>query len=234
VRNNPLSLVDPEGENTVTVENQTYSFVAEVRSGDALKQVKVTVTETTRTERDDDGNLVSRQTFATATAVNTDQANIKLSRDELKTVARVVSVVVEEAGNRGVQREVALGIAARETFFGTARRSIDFAFQDPKINPLQLTTSSGKQPTTDLRLNVMRSLDLYKESSRGRSFEGGLQRYGPGAGNPGGATYAEDVKGYINQIKNGISGSLRISQPYSVRNFGGYSSPPQLVLRKNQ
>lgn len=53
-RNNPLNVVDPDGENTITVENQTYSFLVEKRDGDLLKRVKVTVTETTRTERDDD------------------------------------------------------------------------------------------------------------------------------------------------------------------------------------
>ena len=158
-RNNPLKYVDPDGEDTVTSKTEEYDFTIEKRGKDKkgrewVYQVKVSVTETTVIRRDDNGNITQRSTTATATAENTDQATNRLSQGQLDTVGRVTGIIVEEAANRGIARDAALAIGTRETFLGSESRNVSFQFQRPDLNPLQITTDSGKQPTTDLRTNI--------------------------------------------------------------------------------
>jgi hypothetical protein len=68
------------------------------------------------------------------------------------------------------------------------------------------------------------ALDHYVERSAGRSLTEGLQRYGPGTGNPGGRDYGTAVAGIANGIRNGINGSIRTTgfyQRYEVRSILG-------------
>jgi RHS repeat-associated protein len=227
-RNNPLKYIDPDGEDTVTTQTREYDFTIEKRGKDDKErewvyQVKVSVKETTVTRRDDDGNVTQRSTTATATAENTRQATNKLSQGQLDTVGKVTGIIVEEAASRGMAPSAGLAIGTRETMLGSENRNVQFQFQQPKLNPLQLTMDSGKQPTTDLRANIGLSLDHYAERSAGRSAAEGFQRYGPGIGNAGGAGYGNAVAGTANRIRDGINGSIRTTgfhQRYEIRGLG--------------
>jgi len=218
VRNNPLSLVDPDGEDTIHTRVEEYSFTIE-REGRDNKgntwrySVQITVTERTTERRDDDGNLIQKHTTATATAENTDRAINTLSERELGTVANVASTIAQTAANYNFDRNVGFAIAARETFFGASPQGSPSEYMRPDINPMQLTPNQfrdrGLQPTTNLSNNVFLSFLLFKQKAQGRSTEAALQAYGPGAGNPGGSNYGRDVISKYNGINAQIGGSIR-------------------------
>jgi RHS repeat-associated protein len=208
-RNNPLNTIDPDGEDYTEITEETFSFTIERRaqskSGELIRQVRVDV-KVKVTKTFNDYGVIDVKSNATATATNTDIANIRLTEDQLKTVEKVTAKVVEQADIQGVNRAEALGIGAKETFLGSDFRRGAADFQRPAVNPLQLTSGSGRTPTTDLETNVRRAVGHYQLV--------GLQGYGPGPNNPGGATYVSEATEYINQIKAGISGSIRTSAPY--------------------
>ena len=236
-RNNPLKYVDPNGEDTIETQVNQYSFLIEKRDKDAkgrdlVKQVRVNVEERRDVRKDASGNItqIGPLTSVTATADNTNNANIKLSDDQLKTISDVTSAIVQEADRQGVDKSVALAIGTRETFLGSAPRPGASDTQNPKVNPLQLTTDSGKQPTTDLQTNIKLSLEHYTERSSGRSLEVGLQRYGPGSGNAGGTGYGSDVA----QISRDIRGQMGIGNrtTYTNRRFAPYAPPSGIIIRR--
>jgi RHS repeat-associated protein len=214
-RNNPLNIIDPDGEDYTEVTEETFSLTIERRaqskSGELIRQVRVDVKVKVTKKFGEYGNVIDVRSEATATATNTDTANIRLTQDQLDTIGKTTAKIVEVADVIGVDRAEALGIGARETFLGSDVRRGAADFQQPAVNPLQLSGSSGISPTTDLGGNVKSALGHYKRV--------GLQGYGPGPNNPGGSTYVADTTGYINQIKAGISGSIRTSSHYSYSNY---------------
>lgn len=212
-RNNPLKFVDPDGEDIEVSRSSQYEFVIEKRATDnpeLLKQVRVSVTEVVIERYSDDGKLLNTITRATATAENTREANLRLSESQLATVGKVAATIIEVAAEKGVAREVALGIAAKETFLGSDPRRGAKDFQQPKVNPMQL---SMNRANTDLRHNVGGALDVYIDRSKGQTLEQGLYRYGPGKDQPGGATYVQEVTPYINRIRDDITGTIRQTSP---------------------
>jgi hypothetical protein len=176
-----------------------------------IRQVRVDVKVKVTKKFGEYGNVIDTRSEATATAANTSIANLRESDENLDIIEKNTVKIVEVADVIGVDRAEALGIGARETFLGSDIRRGAADFQQPRINPLQLTRDSGLMPTTDRDTNIKRALSHYKRV--------GLQGYGPGPNNAGGPTYIPDVTGYINQIKAGISGSIRTSSPYRYRNY---------------
>ncbi|MGE0175413.1 MAG: RHS repeat-associated core domain-containing protein, partial [Oligoflexales bacterium] len=209
-KNNPLNIIDPNGEDYTETIQENFSFTIERRakskSGELIKQIRVNVKVTTTKTFNDLGTVIDIKSKATATAVNTDIANLPLSQQQLETVENVTEKIVEQAAIQGVSRAEVLGVGAKETFLGADDRRGATDFQQPAVNPLQLSSSSGRVPTTDLEANVRSAVGLYHLV--------GLRGYGPGANNPGGATYISDATEYINQIKAGINGSIRTSAPH--------------------
>ena len=218
VRNNPLSLVDPNGEDTIETKVEEYSFTIE-REGKDKKgrtwrfSAKITVTERTVTRKDDDGNLIQRNTSATAKAENTDRAINQLSTTQLETVGQVASTIAETAAQSHFDRNVGFAIAQRETFFGANPPGSSSPYMNPAINPMQLTPNQFSdrrlQPGTDLGSNIFLSFLLFTQKAQGRSREDAFQRYGPGAGNAGGAAYGQDVSSKYNGINAETGGSIR-------------------------
>lgn len=188
-RNNPLKFNDPNGEDITRVDTtRKYEFTIERREGELLRQIQVSVTEVTSGYYYSDDktppSLIGTDVHATATAVNTDQANIRLTPEQLETAGKVAGEVVSQAGGRGVSREIALGIAAKETFLGTDPRPGAKDFQQPAINPMQL---SGGRANTDLAHNVAGAVEVYLERSKNQTLplKDSFYRYGPGK-KPGG------------------------------------------------
>jgi RHS repeat-associated protein len=218
VRNNPLSLVDPNGEDTIETNVEEYSFTIE-REGKDKKgrtwrfSAKITVTERTVTRKDDDGNLIQRNTTATAKAENTDRAINQLSTTQLETVGQVASTIAETAAQNHFDRNVGFAIAQRETFFGANPPGSSSPYMNPAINPMQLTPNQFSdrrlQPSTDLSSNIFLSFLLFTQKAQGRSLGDAFQRYGPGAGNAGGAAYGQDVSSKYNGINAETGGSIR-------------------------
>ncbi len=213
-RNNPLKYTDPDGEDVVTTTSRQYEFTVERRDKDnpkLLRQVKVSVLEVTKERYSNDGRKETSFNVI-AKAENTDQANLRLSDSQLATVGKVTAAIVEEAANKGVPREVALGIAAKETFLGTDPRPKAKDFQKSDVNPMQL---SMNRANTDLRHNIQGALDVYLERSKNQTLppEQAFQRYGPQKENPGGANYGQDVMPYYNGIREGIERTIRQNQP---------------------
>jgi RHS repeat-associated protein len=239
-RNNPMKYVDPNGEDTIETELYQYSFLIEKRGKDSkgrewVYQVRVNVEERREVRRDVTGNITHRGplTSVTATANNTNNATNTLSNEQLKTVGNVTSAIVQEAEKQGVAKSVALAIGTRETFLGAEKREGASDTQMSDINPLQLTTDSGKQPTTDLKTNIRLSLEHYKERSSGYSLEAGLQRYGPGSNNPGGTGYGSDVAQISRNIKGQISPESSFNRTYYFyRRFAPYPSPGRTNIKR--
>jgi hypothetical protein len=196
---------------------QEYEFTIEKRDPKnpaLLKQVTVKVTEVTIETYTDDGKLVKTTTQATAKAENTQQANIRLSDAQLRTVETVTSNIVAGAANRGVNREVALSLGAKETFLGSDPRPGARDFQQPSINPLQLSMGRAN---TDLTHNVDGGLDVYKERSNGQTEEAGIRRYGPAPGHLGSSTYVAEVTAHLSNIRGNIAGTIRQTSKPTVK-----------------
>lgn len=214
-RNNPLKYIDPNGEDVLVTNTREYEFTIEKRDKDnpkLLKQVTVSVAEITKERYSNDGKLIETSFNVIAKAENTTEANLRLTDSQLATVGKVTAAVVEEAAAKGVPREIALTIAAKETFLGTDPRRGAKDFQKSDVNPMQL---SMNRANTDLRHNIQGGLDVYLERSKNQTLppEQAFQRYGPQKGNAGGATYGADAMPYYNQITKGIQDTIRQTQP---------------------
>jgi hypothetical protein len=184
----------------------------------------ITVTETTVTRRDDKGNVTDRGFSARATATIAEGTQGRLSQHQLDVIGTNAAAIAEGAHQTGVAREVAFAIAEREGLFGSAKRNVAFDHQNPEINPLQLTRNqfnegefrfNGQpiytQPNTNRQHNILFALLLFqKKASGASSLEQALHRYGPGTGEPGGASYGPAVTAASNRIGAEISNSSQI------------------------
>jgi RHS repeat-associated protein len=217
-RNNPLRFIDPTGEEDEdTDESQQivkrtikrkYEFKFVDQRGDKNTTFNISVTEETVQYIDAATGAVGIQEPTTATVDVTAVTIGEISKDQertiqgdIETIRGVVKDIVEVSANKGVNPVAGLSIAAEETALGTTTAILP-ANQGrleklPVNNPMQLSASSGYQPTTDRRANISGAIDLFNGFSRGgiRSFAETLAGYGRGypAGQRLIQQYANDI-----------------------------------------
>ena len=213
--NNPLRFTDPDGEAAIDEDPDLYArrttTTTEVivqdadRRGNIIQQAKVTVTETKTEFLNAAGQVdssVDPTTVTTATAENTGNGAREYSLDQRKTMANVAQNVVAVSREKLFDPTIALGVANTETRLGTAPPGESAAHKDPKINPMQLSATSGTTATTDLRSNIAGSIDVFNRSSAStNTLNQRLQDYN---GESTKVAYASKAERQINQIRQSV------------------------------
>jgi RHS repeat-associated protein len=212
--NNPLRYTDPDGEAAVDendLEMRRTTTTTEVivqdqdRRGNIIQQAKVTVTETQTEFLNANGQVdssVDPITVTTAAAVNTGNGARNYTQDQLDTMANVAQNVVAVSREKLFDPTIALGVANTETRLGSAPPGESAAHKDPKINPMQLSATSGTTATTDLRSNIAGSIDVFNRSSAStNTLNQRLQDYNEESTK---VAYANKAERQINQIRQSV------------------------------
>src|SRR5262245_30496071 len=79
----------------------------------------------------------------------------------LEVTPQSTTAIVEVANEKGFDAPTMLGIARTETHFGTLPSQETSPAKKTDINPTQLSSTSGMQPTTDLKKNIEGSMVIY-------------------------------------------------------------------------
>ena len=109
--------------------------------------------------------------------------------------------MVEVANEKGFDQPTILGIARTETHFGTLPSQETSAAKQTDINPTQLSSTSGMQPTTDLKKNIEGSMVIFNRGLVMDNLNQSLQNYNNQADK---ASYAKTAEGYINSIRGSV------------------------------
>ncbi|MFN0140838.1 MAG: hypothetical protein ACKVQW_12230 [Pyrinomonadaceae bacterium] len=200
------------------VQQNVTTFTASQTTNGVITEVVFTITENVYLVCDgctglDDLKIYSETKVG---ATNGPNAQNILNDTKLSLAANVVAEIVAESTAQGVDSAVTLGMAQKESFFGTVSGG-QIPEMQSHINPLKLTRNQfadGTQPSsTDMRHNVRNAIRLFKDDKMagGRTLAEGLFRYGPG--NAQDPNYVSRVMGYSNQIR--ASSSTASSNPYT-------------------
>lgn len=207
----------PANDGKLLIEERSYSFTAtrtgKGKFGDTITQVEVTVVESTFL-LNENGDT---QRVVTTSAKNGEKANNMLTDAQLDTVAEVVAETIAASYEKKFDRELALAMFEKETFFGILGSRSDKAY-----NPGQYTSGIGDGRTVAaentegaLRKNIELTLDLYRqkenelkttdsskvlESYRGKGLE---------------PNYNKEVLGNRDRIKNSIQTSEKVTHPFT-------------------
>jgi hypothetical protein len=106
----------------------------------------------------ENGQVVRSVLNVRVVATNGPQAQFKLDQNILDSVAApAAKAIIEKSIEKGFDKALALGIAAKETLFGTAPGTADRAY-----NPMQYRTGlPGVRVSQDMNANVGYAMDLY-------------------------------------------------------------------------
>lgn len=137
----------------------------------------------------------------------------------LNVAADAAGEIIGESVAAGVDKTIMLGIAANETFFGTAPSNLQ-PYMDPKSNPLQLNSGQfhdGTNPIAgNLEHNVRNAIRLFKnDKAPGRTLQGSVSAYGPPPSQD--RHYLADTMSNINEARRGINTTQKISKPFVIR-----------------
>ena len=91
----------------------------------------------------------------------------------------VGTAIVEVANEKGFDAPTMLGIARTETHFGTLASQESSPAKQTDINPTQLSSTSGMQPTTDLKKNIEGSMVIYNRGLADTTNQGVIQGVRP-------------------------------------------------------
>jgi len=167
-----------------------------------VQHAQVTITETQNQVTNEQGDWIDvGKTTVTANAVNVGDGQKDYTGDQLKTMEKIGTAIVDVAVNvKGFDATIMLGIARTETHFGTLPSKETSPAKQTDINPTQLSSTSGLPPTTDLRTNVERSMVQYNRGLAD-TLNQSLQNYNTQADK---ANYARTAEGYMNSIRGSV------------------------------
>lgn len=175
-----------------TKTTTTEVTVQQRGGGQIVQQAKVTITESQTDYLNERGEVIETGAIQTsAVATNIGDRPKQYSEAELRTMENVGVAVVEVSREKGFDSSIALGLAATETHMGTLRSQESSAAKQSDVNPMQLSSTSGIRPTTDLRSNIAGAIDVYNRTS-GSDLNTSLQTYN---NQPGRAAYAATAGG---------------------------------------
>ncbi|HLG13898.1 MAG TPA: RHS repeat-associated core domain-containing protein, partial [Blastocatellia bacterium] len=221
--NNPLRFIDPDGQDPedenihkIKTTTTTEVTVQERGGGGVVQQATITITETQTQYVNDNGDVVQTDPVQTsATAVNTGNAPIPYSEAQLKTMANVAQNIVEVSRAKNFDPTIALGIARTETHMGTLQSQEASPAKQSPVNPMQLSSTSGIKPTTNLRSNISGAIDVYNRGA-GSTLNASLQTYNNEAGR---AAYARTAEGHINNIRSSTSQTVLRVNNWNLRDY---------------
>lgn len=205
--NNPLRYTDPDGEDPDDVFKRTTTTTTKVtveehdRKGIVVQQAEITITEVKTEYVNDKGEVIpyGATVQTSAQAVNTGLAGTRdYSDDQLRTMERVATNIVEVSREKGFDAPTALGIAAYETHMGTLANNLGVSWRNSDINPMSLSGGAAKGKT--LRENIAGSIDLFN-SKNGNTLNEKLQYYRGSKVSEENVTYARDAEQRINKIR---------------------------------
>ena len=206
--NNPLRYTDPEGEEPEDVYMRTKIKTTEVTvqergGGQIVREAKVTVTESQTEYVNAQGEVIQTDPIQTsATAVNTGNGVLSYSQDQTDKMANAAQAIVEVSREKGFDATIAMGIARTETHMTTLLSRETSPAKQSDINPMQLSGTSGIQPTTNLRSNIAGAIDVFNANSAAtNTLNQRLQDYNREAGR---VAYANTAEGHINRIRGSV------------------------------
>lgn len=191
------------------VITRTRIFVVNKKNekGEVETEVRVTVVETITRDVNTFGQAIFGDSVnTTVNAQNTGNGG-PLSQEQLETVKSVTKDIVEVSRQKGFDVTVALGIAAEESLLGAGSatgKNRDKPEKQSAVNPMQLSGTSGQDPTLNRRDNIAGSIDLFNRFLKQHRNNENRAIEGYAAGNPGADTriktqIANVRKGYFNE-----------------------------------
>ena len=208
--NNPLRFIDPTGQvdedpDDPKVRVKTTTTVVDVqertRSGAVVQHAQVTITETQNQLTNAQGDWIDvGKTTVTSSAVNVGDGQKDYSSDQLKTMEKIGTAIVEVAHDKGFEAAIMLGIARTETHFGMLQSTESAAFKQSDVNPTQLSSGSGLERTTDLKHNIEASM-VHFNRYLADTLNQSLQNYNNQADK---ANYAKTAEGHVNRIRDSV------------------------------
>jgi hypothetical protein len=239
--NNPLAYVDPDGMDNMYFVNRTreYSFTVTFLidkgkdKGKVYKQAKVSVREARNDLFEGEGankKLIASFVSAVVDASNTGIGIRSFSDKERMQLKETVEAIIEASNVSDIDPAIPLGIAAEETNLGTASEAAIDAenrgkpTKAPKINPLQLSGSSGIKPTTDLRFNISGAIVIFLgikqnlDKRNNGTLSNILGKFIPAGKYPG---RAEKAEMFINSFSQDINRTMTVKKgPLAPRRTG--------------
>jgi hypothetical protein len=179
---------------------KSYQVVVQERSGGRVTQEStITILEIQTQYRGSRREI--DPVWISAEAKNTGNAPRQYSQSELDRMANIAKTIVEVSKEQNFDETIALGLARTETHMGTLPSHESSLAKQSDINPMQLSSTSGIRPTTDLRENIRGAIEVYNQNSRG-SLNANLQDYNNQENK---AAYARTAESHINRIRDSIT-----------------------------
>jgi RHS repeat-associated protein len=200
----------------VTTITTTEITIVERGGGQIVREARLLITEKQTQYINEDGNVVEADpTETTATATNTGNGVLNFSKDQLNTMETLGKNIVEVSRAKQFDPTIALGIALTETHMGMLQSNEKSPAKQTDVNPMQLSSTSGISPTTNLRNNISGAIDHFNVSSAA-SLNQRLQDYNSQSTK---AAYAALAEANIKAIRNTVTQRSETVNHWEMRDY---------------